>query len=113
MPIDLSPRKTQLLRGLGEFGIAGFLVALAAALALTAGMRWIDPAHWGLWVSPRMFLIGVVDHPGEGRELLGHSIYLLAFTLVPLCGLAARELYRAARQHISGALGESRGLETR
>lgn len=50
----------------------------AAGVVLTAVMHFLDPTHWGLWVSNRMLLIGHVDDPSEARELLGAGIYPFA-----------------------------------
>jgi hypothetical protein len=62
----------------------------AAGVILTAVMHFLDPVHWGLWVSERMLLIGHVDDPSVARELLGAGIYPFAVGSVIVCWIAGR-----------------------
>lgn len=62
----------------------------AGGVVLTAVMHFLDPAHWGLWISGRMLLIGQVDDPSAARELLGAGIYPFAVGSVIVCWIAGR-----------------------
>lgn len=62
----------------------------AAGVILTAVMHFLDPVHWGLWVSKRMLLIGHVDDPSVARELLGAGIYPFAVGSLIVCWIAGR-----------------------
>jgi hypothetical protein len=62
----------------------------AAGVILTAVMHFLDPVHWGLWVSERMLLIGHVDDPSVARELLGAGIYPFAVGSLIVCWIAGR-----------------------
>jgi uncharacterized membrane protein len=66
------------------------LGVFAGGVVLTAAMHFLDPTHWGLWVSSHMLLIGHVDDPSEARELLGAGIYLFAVGSVIVCWIAGR-----------------------
>ena len=99
MVIPRTPR-TQLPLAAGEFSLAGLLAAFTVALLTTAVMRYIDPAHAGLWVAPGVFALGVIDDPTRAHEVLGNHVYLLALffmvTTLPVC----RELIVSARQRL-------------
>jgi len=78
----------------------------AAGVLLTAVMRFLDPVHWGVWVSSRMLLIGHVDDPSVARELLGAGIYPFAVVSLIVCWVAGRaallgSLRAVARRHSS------------
>ena len=103
MATDTTSRRTELLLGLGEIGFAGVLVVLAAGVGLTAIMRLFDPMHWGLWVSPRMFLFGVIDDPSEAREVLGWKIYVVAPLFVFLAFMAVKESWVSGRFRVAKA----------
>lgn len=66
------------------------LGVFAAGVVLTAVMHFLDPAHWGLWVSSHMLLIGHVDDPSAARELLGPGIYPFAVGSLIVCWIAGR-----------------------
>ena len=85
-----------------ELAALAFLAAFAAGVSLTAFMHLFDPVHWGLWVSPRMVLFGVVDDPSVAQEVLGERIYAVAALVTVLCGLAGRELWQSLRARLRG-----------
>jgi uncharacterized membrane protein len=67
------------------------LIALyAAGVVLTAVMDFVDPVHWGFWVSKHMVLIGHVDDPAVARELLGAGIYPFAVGSLIVCWISGR-----------------------
>lgn len=72
------------------FTWVSLLGLFAAGVVLTAVMHFLDPAHWGLWVSSHMLLIGHVDDPSEARELLGAGIYPFAVGSLIVCWIAGR-----------------------
>ena len=74
----------------GAFISVSLLGMFAAGVVLTAVMHFLDPTHWGFWVSSRMLLIGHVDDPSEARELLGAGIYPFAVGSLLVCWLAGR-----------------------
>lgn len=76
------------------------LAVFAASVVLTAIMHFVDPAHWGLWISNRMFLIGQIDDPREARELLGVGIYPVAAICVTACLSLGRLSLLAALRRI-------------
>lgn len=72
------------------FTSVSLLGVFAVGVVLTAVMHFLDPAHWGLWVSSRMLLIGQVDDPSVARELLGAGIYPFAVASLIVCWAAGR-----------------------
>jgi hypothetical protein len=88
-----------LVLGIGEIAVAGGALSIAAGVSLTALMRLFDPSHWGLWVSPRIFMIGVIDDPNAAQEVLGSRIYPIALLVTFLGAMAAREAWAFAQDH--------------
>jgi hypothetical protein len=88
-----------LVRGFVEIAVAGAALSLAAVASLTAFMRVFDPIHWGLWVSPSSFMLGVIDNPNAAQELLGSRIYPIAMLVAFLCVMAAAEAWKFAHDH--------------
>lgn len=74
----------------GAFICVLLLGLLGASALLTAVMHFLDPAHWGLWISSRMLLLGQIDNPAEARELLGAGIYPFSAVIVAICWAAGR-----------------------
>ncbi len=99
----MSATRSRLVLGVVELTLAATLIILAAGISLTAVMRHFDPVHWGLWVSPQMFLFGVVDDPTQAHEVLGDRIYSIAALVVLLSALATRESWQVARAHLLGS----------
>jgi hypothetical protein len=62
-----------------------FLAMLGIATLLTALMHFTDPARWGVWSGPRLFLIGAVDGRADARELLGAGIYPASLLCAFVC----------------------------
>lgn len=90
-----------LVRGIGEIAVAGAALSLAAAVSLTALMRVFDPIHWGFWVSPSGFMLGVIDNPNAAQEVLGSRIYPIAMLVAFLCVMVAAEAWKFAHDHWS------------
>ncbi|MDQ0462923.1 putative membrane protein [Caulobacter ginsengisoli] len=74
--------------------VAIFVVLMVGSLGLgflIAGVwKIFDPAHVGMWVGPRDFALGVVDHPEASRELLGNWMYPLCAAAVALAWFICR-----------------------
>lgn len=68
------------------------LVLATAVVVLTAVIRIEDPAHAGLWLGQRQFFIGIIDDPGQSRELLGAWIYPFAALFAGVTWIAARRV---------------------
>lgn len=85
----------------GAFVSVVLLALLAAGALLTAAMHFLDPQHWGLWISSRMLLLGQVDEPGEATEILGAGIYPFASLIVAICWVAGRQILRAALKAVA------------
>lgn len=73
----------------------------AAGVTVTAAMHFLDPAHWGFWVSSHMLLIGHVDDPKEARELLGAGIYPAAVVTLVVCWIVGRAALLGALRAIA------------
>jgi len=88
-----------LVSGIGEIAVAGGAITVAACVSLTALMRFFDPSHWGLWMSPRIFMIGVIDDPNAAQEMLGAQIYPIALLVAFLGAMVAKEAWALAQDH--------------
>ena len=99
----MNNQRKNFLLGIGEIVFASVLLVIAAGVSLTAFMRLFDPVHWGLWVSPRMFLFGVVEDPNVAHEVLGDKIYPVAALVIFLGFMAAKEAWAFAQLHFRNA----------
>lgn len=93
---------------LGAFVGVLLLGLLGASALLTALMHFLDPDHWGLWLSSRMLLLGQVDDPAEARELLGAGIYPFAAIIVAVCWAAGRLTLVAAIKSLASRAPSTR-----
>lgn len=64
--------------------VVGCLGLFGAGVAVTALMRFVDPLHWGLWLSSHSLVFGYAASSTDGRELFGAWIY--PFTVLCLIG---------------------------
>ncbi|MDF3982188.1 DUF1700 domain-containing protein [Luteibacter sp. PPL201] len=80
---------------------AGCLGIMAMAIILTVVMRFIDPVHWGLWLTAHSLTLGVVDSPSEGRELLGAWLYAWAVIWLILCWTLGKAVLLTSLRHIA------------
>ena len=74
------------------FVIVSVLGTCAFVAVLTAIVKIQDPVHAGLWTGPGQLFLGIIDHPGASRELLGNWIFALAALSVAVAWLASRSV---------------------
>lgn len=71
-----------------------FMVVILGAVALSAGLTGIvkifDPAHAGLWVGPRVFVLGITGNPSRAHELLGNWIFPVTALMVAVSWILGR-----------------------
>lgn len=68
----------------------GCLGLFGAGVTVTALMRFIDPVHWGLWLSSHSLVFGYAGSPGGSRELLGAWIYPFAVLCLIGCWMVGQ-----------------------
>ncbi|WP_340648241.1 DUF1700 domain-containing protein [Pseudoxanthomonas winnipegensis] len=84
--------------------VAGCIGLFAIVIVLTVVMRLLDPVHWGLWLTARSLILGVVDDPSEGRELLGAWLYAWAVLGIVVCWAVGRTVLLASLRHVAKSL---------
>jgi hypothetical protein len=72
------------------FIVVLFVGSLGLGFLFAGIWKIFDPAHVGMWVGPRDFALGVVDHPEDSRELLGAWMYPLCAAAVALAWFICR-----------------------
>ena len=88
-----------LVRRFGQIAVAGGALIVAAAASPAALMRLFDPNCSGLWVSPQVTLLGVIDNPNAAQEVLGSRIYPIALLVASLGFMVAGQARALAQDH--------------
>jgi uncharacterized membrane protein len=65
---------------------------IAASVIFMLVLKILDPVHTGVWVGANFTLIGVIDDPSTGRDLLGLWMFPLAALLSLLVWVVGRRL---------------------
>lgn len=92
-------RSARDLAAIATLVLCGLLWVLPLALAATSVMKLVSPKVAGLWRANGNYMLGVIDDPARGTELLGPWLFPLAIVAVLLAVMASRWLLlRVARR---------------
>lgn len=83
------------------FFVVLFVGSLGLGFLISGVWKIFDPTHVGLWIGPRDFALGVIDHPEGSRELLGGWMYPLCAAAVGVAWLICRTVLRWAVRTLS------------
>jgi hypothetical protein len=72
------------------------LGAAALIVVLLTLLKIYDPVHTGAWVGPHLTLIGVIDDPQTGHDLLGLWLFPCAAVVLMLVWIVGRLLLSIA-----------------
>ncbi|GLQ99376.1 DUF1700 domain-containing protein [Dyella mobilis] len=68
----------------------GCLGLFGTGVAVTAMMRFVDPLHWGLWLSSHSLVFGYAANLADEHEVFGTWIYPFAVLCAVGCWMAGQ-----------------------